>query len=165
MRYNIVTNYTINSLIKQKSKHYKVGLGQSITLEDRSGERIMNARDQFAFVYNQYYKSSVLKQGSVGDIDFYTDHLILDNKFRLYIDREEFIYDFDEKKVLENGIDSYLGYILKISQESFDEIIEEKIKDNSEKRGNADNILKSPGAVRYEDLKEYLNTKNSQRLK
>jgi len=141
-------------------------LGQSITLEDRSGDRVQNKNDEFAFVYNYYYKSSIFKQGSIGDIVFYTDHLIMDNEFRFYIDREEFIYDLDRKMVMEKGIDSYLGYILKISKETYEEIMknDETNMDNS-KKGDAKKVINNPGSVRYEDLKAYLDKNNSERLK
>ena len=67
MNYNIVTNYKINQFLKQNSKYYKVSLGQSITLEDRSGDRVTNTNDQFAFVYNHHYKATILKQGIIGN--------------------------------------------------------------------------------------------------
>lgn len=166
MGYNIVTSYSINQFIKLNSKYYKLDLGQSITVEDRSGERVSNKNDQFAFVYNHYYKTSVLKQGKVGDIVFYTDHLIFDNKFRLYIDREEFVYDFDEVLVRQKGIDAYLGNILKKSKESY-----EDISNNSEespknkKKGNPDKVISNPGSVRYEDLQAFIEKNNTERLK
>jgi hypothetical protein len=135
-------------------------------MEDRSGERVMNKNDQFAFVYNHHYKSSILKQGIIGDIEFYTDHLISEKEFRLYIDREEFIYEFDQKSVTEKGIDAYLGHILKISKEDYQEIVLEKENSTKKaKKGVADKVINNPGSVRYEDLQAYLNEKGSYRLK
>jgi hypothetical protein len=165
MTYNIVTNYTINQTIKQKSKYYKLNLGQSITLEDRSGERVINQTDEFAIVYNHFYKTSVLKQGVVGDITFYTDHLITDNLFRFYIDREEFIYEFDQIFIREKGVDAYLGHALKVSKESYDEMMKDKQSNKQPKKGNADKIVKNPGSVRYEDLQAYIEKSQSERLK
>lgn len=166
MNYNIVTSHNINQIIKLNSKYYKVDLGQSLTLEDRSGERVSNKNDQFAFVYGYYYKTSVLKQGIIGDITFYTDHLILDNKFRFYIDREEFIYDFDQRLIQEKGIDAYLGNILKISKESYDELKKNSEKPtNNQKKGNAEKVILNPGSVRYEDLQAYIEKNSTERLK
>ena len=165
MTFNIVTNYQINTIIKQNSKYYKINLGQSITMEDRSGDRILNKNDQFAFVYNHHYKASILKQGSIGDIDFYTDHLITDSIFRFYVDNEEFIYEFDYTSIKEKGIDFYLGNILKSSKESYSQIQKDKIEMQNIKRGNGKKVLTNPGAVRYEDLKAYMDEKNTSRLK
>jgi hypothetical protein len=165
MTFNIVTNYQINTIIKQNSKYYKINLGQSITMEDRSGDRILNKNDQFAFVYNHHYKASILKQGSIGDIDFYTDHLITDSIFRFYVNNEEFIYEFDYTSIKEKGIDFYLGNILKSSKESYSQIQKDKIEMQNIKRGNGKKVLTNPGAVRYEDLKAYMDEKNTSRLK
>jgi hypothetical protein len=165
MNLNIVTSYNINQLIKLNSKYYKVDLGQSITLEDRSGERTSNTNDKFAFVYSHHYKTSILKQGKVGDITFYTDHLIIDDKFRFYIDREEFIYDFDLNMIQQKGIDAYLGNILKLSKESYEELINNEIDDARNKKGNADKVVMNPGSVRYEDLQAYIEKNKSERLK
>jgi hypothetical protein len=165
MTYNIVTNYQINTIIKQNSKYYKISLGQSITMEDRSGERILNKNDQFAFVYNHHYKASILKQGSIGDIDFYTDHLITDSVFRFYVNNEEFIYEFDYSSIKDSGIDFYLGKILKSSKEAYSQIQKDKLDLQNIKKGNAEKVFKNPGAVRYEDLKAYIEEKNTTRLK
>ena len=134
-------------------------------MEDRSGDRILNKNDQFAFVYNHHYKASILKQGSIGDIDFYTDHLITDSIFRFYVNNEEFIYEFDYTSIKEKGIDFYLGNILKSSKESYSQIQKDKIEMQNIKRGNGKKVLTNPGAVRYEDLKAYMDEKNTSRLK
>ena len=165
MNYNIVTNYKINQFLKQNSKYYKVSLGQSITLEDRSGDRVANTNDQFAFVYNHHYKATILKQGIIGNITFYTDHGIYDDDLALYIDREEFVHKFDERFVREKGVDAYLGHILKTSQEEFDELNKEQMDLNLEKVGNAEKVLTNPGSVRFEDLKAWAEKKNQERLK
>lgn len=161
MTYNIVTNFKINSFIKQSSKYYKVNLGQSITMEDRSGERVLNVKDQFAFVYNHHYKSSILKQGSVGDIDFYTDHLIQDDKFRFFVNNEEFIYDYDYIMVNQKGIDAYLGHILNQSVECYKELKnQEQTNSKNVNFEKSQNVLKNPGSYRYQDLENLLRNKN-----
>lgn len=163
MKYNIVTNYSINQFIKQRSKYYKVTLGQAITLEDRTGERVLNQNDQFAFVYNHYYKSSLLKQGTIGDIDFYTDHTITEDVVILYIDREEFAHSFDRRSIEETGIDSYLGHILKISEEEYQRMNGSSEESEINQTSNGVGIP-NPGAFTYDDLKKLMDKKNSKRI-
>jgi hypothetical protein len=126
MTYNIVTNFEINQFLKQYSKYYKVDLGQSITMESRSGDRVLNKNDQFAFVYNTYYKAHIVRQGKIGDIIFYTDYRIKEDVVALYIDNEEFMHSFDSAMVREKGVDAYLGHILKISNDEYAKILESK---------------------------------------
>lgn len=167
MNYNIVTNFEINNFIRQNSKYYKIDLGQALTLEDRSGDRITNQNDKFSFVYNAFYKAAILRQGSIGDITFYTDHEIREEIVVLYIDREEFVHSFERNKILESGIDSYLGGILKISQDEYNKIKDQEQVDlvSNSKNGSAEKVINNPGGVRFEDVEAYLKQKNSERLK
>jgi|LakMenEpi03Aug12_release.lakeMendotaPanAssembly.Ray.scaffolds.fasta_scaffold108730_2 hypothetical protein len=159
MEYNIVTNYKINQIFRQKSKYYKINLGQAITIESRTGDRELNTNDKFAFTYNVYYKTGILRQGSIGDITFYTDHFINDDVVRLYIGVEEFIHKINFRKLEEIGIDGFIGDILKKSKEEYDLMMEES-KENgdseSESNGVSEKVILNPGAVTYEDLKAYM---------
>jgi hypothetical protein len=163
MNYNIVTNYRINQLFKQKSKYYKINLGQAITLESRSGDRELNSNDQFAFSYNTYYKTGILRQGAIGDITFYTDHFILDDMIRLYIDVEEFIHNVNFRKLEDMGVDAYLGEVLKNSKEEY----EIRMDDTSDQESDSSNVdvsekvITNPGAVTYEDLKAFMEKQRS----
>ena len=56
----------------------------------------LSNKDDFAFYYNNMYKTTIYAQGSIGNIKFYTDHFIKDDKVAFYYDKEEFIFDFDE---------------------------------------------------------------------
>lgn len=166
---NIVTNREIIDYIKRNSKYFKVNLGFSATVEDKSGERILSHKDEFAYSYNVYYKTIIYAQGNIGKIRFYTDHQILEKKIAVYLELEEFLYEFDVKEIEELGnIDNYLGKIIGEVEEKVKKIKEEKdikdIKEEDYKKGDADKIFKNPGAVSYEDLKEYLRRKNSNRI-
>ena len=131
MKYNIVTNYRINQIIKQSSKYYKVHLGHAITMDSNKGDRELNKGDDFAYFYNTLYRASALGQGLIGDIRFYTDHIIMEDLIAFYIDKEEFIYEFDEKMIKEKGVDAFLGSILKKSEDEFKER-KQKEKDDAE---------------------------------
>jgi len=175
MEYNIVTNLKLNQFIKQYSKYYTVKLGLASTKLDQSGDRQPNRDDQFAFVYSQYYKSIIHGQGFIGNIKFYTDHQIKDDVLIFYYEREEFIFEWEPKIIKEKGIDYFLGSCIKKIETEYKERIDkanqEKVKSEEEskkpniKKGDPNKILNNPGAVSYEDLKAYLDKKNSDRLK
>jgi hypothetical protein len=168
MEYNIVTNYQINQVFKSNSKYYRVNLGYASTKENNAGDRIYDEKDSFAFFYNNLYRTTVQGQGQIGNIKFYTDHYIKEEKLAFYFDKEEFIFDFDEKLVKEKGVDFYLGHLIKQIEEELRVRTEEDEKKKEEekvKKGNADIIFQNPGAVKYEDLKAYMDKKNADRLK
>ena len=166
--YNIVTNYKINQLIKSSSKYYKVDLGYSITTESNTSDRVYGKSDEFAYFYNNLYKAAILGQGNIGNIGFYTDHYIKEDKIAFYFREEEFVFDFDFKIVKEKGIDFYLGHLIKtIETEYSDRLNKEKErKENKTKQvGDASKIFNNPGNVNYEDLKAYMEQKRLDRLK
>jgi len=167
MAYNIVTNTFVIQEVK-KCRYFKVNLGLAATM-DRNGNREFNDKDKFSYYYNTQYRTTIYAQGNVGDIKFYTDVFIKDPVMAIYVgpENEEFLIDVDFEMIREKGIDFYLGHILKKVEEEH----EERIKANTEKKaepkpaGNSEMVTFNPGAVRYEDLKAYLEQQNSQRYK
>lgn len=160
--YHVVTNFNINQIIKNNSKYYNVSLGLSSTFSKKSGvDRTYNENDQFSYVYSTVYKTSIYCQGTIGNIKFYTDHFIKEDKIAFYYDREEFVFDFDIKMLKEKGTDGYLGYLLKEVKESYKRIknISDDDKDDVVSVGNAEKVMKNPGSVTYEDIKAYLQNK------
>jgi hypothetical protein len=128
-KYNIVTNSKINNVFKSKSRYYRVNLGLVATIESKSGDRVMNSNDEFAYYYNTMYRTTVLAQATVGDIRIYIDHYIIDDKIAFYFDKEEFIFDFDEKMVKEKGADFYLGHLIKTIETEYQErLIKKEVK-------------------------------------
>jgi hypothetical protein len=161
---NIVTNYQILQEFK-KSQYFKVNLGLVPTVE-KNGTRKFNNNDQFAFSYNNAYNTTIYGQGNIGNIKLYTDHYITDPIFVVYTtDFEEFIFDFDKIMLREKGIDKYLGFIIKTTEEQYDERVNTNALKKAEEKpkGNAETIFSNPGNVNYEDLKEYLKNKNKER--
>jgi hypothetical protein len=175
MEYNIVTNYRINQKVKQGSKYYTVKLGLATTKIDQAGERQLNTDDQFSYVYNTYYKASIQSQGSIGNINFYTDHMITDDVVFFYYEREQFTFDWDENFVKTKGVDAFLGSCIKKIETEYNEKIEQAKREKEgipkepevvqPKAGDADKVGSSPGAVTYADLKAYLEKKNAERMK
>ena len=159
-KYQIVTNQYVMSFIK-KSQYFQVDLGVAVTME-RQGERILNEADTFAGSYNYQYKTSIYAQGRIGDILFYVDYGILDNTIAAYHNLEEFIFEFDQKMVEEKGISAYLGFLLKSIDVQYSErkqIEEDKKEESKQQVGQADKLIKNPGAVTYEDIKAYIKQK------
>ena len=167
MASNVVTNAFVIQEVK-KCRYFKINLGLAATV-DRNGNREFNDKDKFSYYYNTQYRTTIYAQGNVGDIKFYTDVFIKDPIMAIYVgtENEEFLIDVDFELIKEKGIDFYLGHILKKVEEEH----EERIKANTEKKaepkpaGNSEMITFNPGAVRYEDLKAYLEQQNAQRYK
>lgn len=168
MGYSIVTNSVVMAEIK-KCRYFKVSLGLASTMIDKSGRRIANEMDKFAFFYNNQYKTIIYGQGNVGDIRFYADHFIKDPVIAVYLgsNNEEFVFTVDFKLISEKGIDHYLGHILKEVETQYEERVKTETEKKMEpkKKGNPDIVTLNPGNVTYDDLKAYMEQKNSERYK
>lgn len=164
MPVNVVSSHNVSRLFK-KSRYYRQSLGLVATVE-KNGQRVFNDKDRFSKFYNQSYRTTIYAQGSVGDIRFYVDHMIHDDNFAVYVGEsfEEFINTFDHNLVKEKEIDFYLGHLLKMAEEAYDEKVKSDQLNKIEREdGNAEKILMNPGNVTYEDLKAYMAKKQSQR--
>ncbi len=163
--YNVVCGLNTISDIK-KCRYFKVKLGLASTKIERSGERVPNDDDQFSFHYNEKYRTPIYMQGSIGDINFYTDHYISDNTIYIFHVKEEFIFKFDRNMVKEKGIEFYLGHLIKnIETENQERILKSKQDEIKTKRDADPGLLtKLPGSVRYDDIKAYIEKRNSERF-
>jgi hypothetical protein len=162
-----VSSYIISQQFKS-SKYYTQSLGLVATVE-KNGHRTFNDKDRFANYYNTGYRTTIYAQGKVGDIKFYVDHAIKDDNFAVYVgdNFEEFINTFDRQMVKEKGIDFYLGHLLKMAEEAYEEKKknDELKKIEDKKPGDPSKILQNPGNVTYEDLKVYLEQQRQNRYK
>jgi hypothetical protein len=161
--YNIVLKPSLINELK-RSRHFRQNLGLVSTIE-KNGSRVYNDKDKFSHFYNTRYNTTIYMQGSVGDIIFYIDYYIHDDVMAVYYNMEEFIFNFDFNIVKEKGIDFYLGHILKTLETEYEDRLKkaEESKIETKNKGNADLIIKNPGNVTYEDLKEFLDKKNKNR--
>ena len=163
MAYNIVTNLKIMSEVK-KCRYFKTNLGFSSTMEAKnSDERLLNDKDKFAHFYFTQYKAAPLAQGNIGDIKFYADHYIKDDVLAMYYNTEEFIFDYEPNIVREKGIEHYLGHLIKRLETDYEARIKEAEEKKIEVEKRIANPSKNPGAVRYEDIKAYMEKRNSER--
>ena len=165
MQINIVTNFQVLQQIK-KSKYFQVNLGYVPTVE-KNGQRVFNDKDKFAQVYNGNYKTTIYAQGKIGNIRFYTDHYITDSLMGIYCGDtfEEFVVEFDNKKLLSKGIDSYLGSIMKDVDEKYEELLKNnELKKQEEKpKGDPEKLKNNPGSVTWEDVKAFLEKERGNR--
>ncbi len=159
--YNFVSNLGFKSEL-MKSKYFKTSLGVASSKIDRSGERVVNQDDEFAFFWNNKYKTPVYKQGTIGDINFYTDHYMKIDEVYVVHKKQVSIFKIEQSIIKENGIDFYLGHILKkMAAED-----QNKVDSNEQEKKEADPnlITMSPGSVKYDDLKAYLDKRNKERF-
>jgi hypothetical protein len=143
-----------------------VNLGLVATVE-KNGNRVYNDKDKFSKFYTSTYNSIIYGQGNIGDIKIYNDPYIQGDVFAVYTaDFQEFIFNLDRPMIKDKGIDFYIGFILKSTEEQYDERVRlEELKKVEEKPlGDASKIFANPGNVNYEDLKAYLEAKNKNRI-
>ena len=162
MAYYIVSN---NKIITElaRSSVFKTDLGFSATLPTPNGIRKVNNNDEFAASYNGFYKTSISKKGRIGYIHFYIDNFINESVMACYKNYEEFIYEYNPNYIRDFGIDAYVGHVLKKIDQDYTirtkkemPIVEEKVV---KPQGNAEVLMKNPGAVTYADLAKYLEEK------
>jgi hypothetical protein len=164
-KYNIVTNERINNIIKTKCIYYKIDLGFVSTIENKAGVRELNSQDTFAYFYNSRYNTTIRCKGRVGDIRFHIDHYILEDKIAFYVDREEFVFDYDHSLLMEKGAEFYLGHLIKKVELQLENKKEVKTQEkNTKKQGNADLVTQNPGSVSYDDIRAYLEKQRLERL-
>jgi hypothetical protein len=165
-RFNIVTNQKIVDLLRKKCKYFKVNLGFASSMEDKSGGRTLSDKDSFAHFYNSRYNAYIMGKGRIGDIMVYVDLLILEDKIAFYFDKEEYIFDLDEKMIIEKGVEFYLGHLIKIVEESQERAKAEKEKQTQNKKlmGDANKVINNPGNVNYDDIKAFIEKKRQGRM-
>lgn len=162
---NIVTNNVILAKIKT-IPYFETDLGSSFR---RKGKR--GAQDSIdygtPFVENYYMQNRrlLMKSGSIGTINVYTDYSIDRNSIHIYKDGVlyDFIFNHNDLSVSGN-IQSYLGSLLKKigkdTKEKVPSIIADKKPDEANiVEVNKEKIMLAPGRVTWEDLQAYKKNK------
>jgi hypothetical protein len=157
---NIVCGNNLIHIFKT-SRYFRQNLGLVATIEN-NGRRELNKKDSFSFYYNNLYRTTIYAQGNIGNIKIYLDYYIKEDVFAVYYGNnfEEFVINYDDK-IFKNGMDFYLGHIIKnIEEEYQDRKQKEELKKIEEKpKGDPNRIFNNPGQVSYEDLKAYIQEK------
>jgi len=151
-KFNIVTNLQINYKFKTSS-HFIVNLGLAITKQDKGGRKL-NDPDEFAYYYNLTYDSIAHSQGNIGNINFYLDLKIKDNTIIFFYEKEKYTYKYDEIMILENGIDFYLGHLIKLTEIAHNDKIELKIEPKSITKKEEQMIINllNKGKLSFEEI-------------
>lgn len=162
--YNVVTRPTLVTELK-RSKYYKQSLGLVSTI-DKNGAREFNDKDTFSHFYNTQYNTTIQRQGTIGDITFYIDYYIKEDIVALYLNTEEFVFNYESTVVKQKGIDFFLGSLFKRLETENEERVKEAEgkKIEVKKEANSEVIMQNPGNVTYDDLKAYLAKKNQNRM-
>ena len=168
MPYFVVANEYVMNFVKT-SKYFSSNLGMVSTI-DNSGRRVYNDKDKFAFRYNNAYKTTIYMKGNIGDIIFYSDSYIYENKIAFYDwdgrdEFEEYCFDFDLNVFREKGIDNYLGFYLKSIKDDKANKPEEVVVVDNRPIGDPNLIFTNPGAVTFADVKAYLDLQSKNRYK
>lgn len=183
---NFVMGYRISNFFKT-SKYIKSDLGFSYSEENpKTGERVLSRSDKFALSYNHTYSSTLMKFGSITNIDFYIDSGINAPQIAIYYELEEFVINWDDNYYKSKGIDSYIGFLLKKVENDYNERINgptiktnnsfseedprvesqdmNKPNDEPKYKGNSDTVKMNPGGARYEDIIAYIQNKTRNQL-
>lgn len=150
--YSFVAPKSISDEFK-RSKWFKTNLGRNVTLRDKDQTRFeINPEDTFVKFYFDKYKVLIMSEGAIGTINFYTDYYINGNVVAIYYKDKEFVFEHEPERIKQNGIDDYIGSIIKeIVTKYSDEI--EKAEDIKVNTGvNPDKLYSNPGAVTWEDI-------------
>ena len=104
------------------------------------------------------------KEGSIGQIEFFTDYTIRDQVIVFY-DQYDFTFIHNQRTMRDFGIEKYLGSIIKEVETKFlpnikkDEEIDKGITAEQKMQMAQDKIKINPGMVTYDDIKELLKNK------
>jgi hypothetical protein len=147
----------------QKSKYFQKTLGTALTTENKNTGGRELVKNDFKTWYYKKFKSLLFLEGKIGPLELYTDYYIKKNVLGFFLkenpDDYQYAIDWDGNYITENGIDSWLGKILKDVNESIEE---ENIKPKEEKVGDGNKLYTNPGEVSWDDLKDYMNKKKKQ---
>ena len=160
-----ISNKSIISQFKA-SKLFKTDLGRSFLNTGKGGLKAdLSRQEEFVQFYHGKTNGVKLhKEGSIGQIEFYTDYTIRDQVI-VYYDQYDFTFVHNQKTMRDKGIEKYLGSIIKEVETKFLPNIkhvenEEKGISQEEKMARAQNKIKTnPGMVTYDDIKELLKNK------
>lgn len=168
-KYFVVSSYKTINNIKNSSRYYKTNLGFSVSI-DMGDDKVVSDKDRFAFAWQGSKGNSIFSSGEIGNVHFYVDHSQKDPHLICVHNFEEFIFDLDTFYIKEKGMDSFIGKMIKEVDEKFrtpkDENSSSALENIPEvlPHGNSEKLFKNPGQVRYEDVQEYLRSKNLRRI-
>jgi len=167
--YKFISNKNVINKFKS-SKYFKRDLGKVFISSKAKNENKFDLTQQEDFV-KTYYKTTngvkLLKEGNIGQIEFYSDHTIGNNVIVYYDNTYDFNFIHNEKNMLDVGIEKYLGSMIKeIETKLLPNIKEQYKQQQAPQVSEEDKVLMAkqkiktnPGSVTYDDIKEILKSK------
>lgn len=168
-KYFVVSSYKTINYIKSSSRYYKTNLGFSVSI-DMGDDKVVSDKDRFAFAWQGSKGNPIFSSGEIGNVHFYVDHSQKEPHLICVHNFEEFIFELDTIYIKEKGMDSFIGKMIKQVDEKFktpeNENSSSTLPNTPEvlPQGNSEKLFKNPGQVRYEDVQEYLRSKNLRKI-
>lgn len=157
--YSFVSSHMISQEFK-KSNLYKVNLGRALSVkkDERRVFRINN-EDTFIKFYLDKYRSVIYSEGSIGKVNFFTDHHINGDIIMVFYNERDFIFSHNPILLKSKGINGYIGSFIEEIETNYMEEIEDtpEVRSGDPIVGNAENLFNSPGAVSYEDIQKFVS--------
>lgn len=158
--YNIVSKKNIINNFKSSS-HFKMNLGRSLSKsEDKKKRRFhINDKDKFTKFYFGKYRVALLSEGNIGSLNFFSDYYLNEDIIIVFHEETDFVFEFkmdDIKKF--GGVDSYIGNIIKEIETKYKDELNlngENSDEIADKKGDYEKLFQNPGAVSWEDIKDY----------
>ncbi len=150
--YNFVAPKFISDEFK-KSRWFKTNLGRNVSLRDKDQTRFeINPEDKFVKYYFDKYKVLIQSEGAIGSLGFFTDYYINGQIVAVYYKDKEFIFEHNKQHLLNNGIDDYIGSIIKEIEVKYIQEVEnaDDIKINT--NVDPDKLITNPGSVTWADI-------------
>ena len=154
--YNVVTNANVLGKIKL-SKYFKIDLGSRSTIDTNDGRKFNIEKEGFVQDYYIKYKALIQKSGSIGSIEFYTDHTIKEDLIIFFRDDKSWLFNHDESLLESKGIDSYMGMFIKGIEEPSSKLVSGTTNTQTETYDNP--VISSPYNATYDDLQNYIREK------
>ena len=162
--YNFVAKKSIIDSFKS-SKYFKVNMGHSMSVDDGGQRKFqINDKDKFAKFYHTKYNIALLSEGNIGSLNFFSAYYIDEDIVVVFFDDKDFVFVHEPDRLRREGVDSYLGSIIKEIETSYeDELagaggnIDKSL--HGMEGGNADKLTENPGSVTWEDIQAYYKKK------
>ena len=168
MNLNIVTNTLILEKIKQ-IPYFKTDLGKKMRQHNRKGPSGVAFESQFAEKYYVENRRVLMKSGTIGTINIFTDYGISQHAISIFSNGETYNFDFNMNDFKKAGsMSAYLGALLKKIENDHKVVLpkveikkEESKKEEQKVNSDPSKLFNNPGKVSWDDLQEYLKLKKA----
>lgn len=166
--YNFVANKKVIDSFKS-SEYFQKSLGRATSTDrgKKDGRQFkINDADVFTKFFFDKYRIALFTEGSMGDINFFTNHYLTD-QIAVYYNDAEFVFEHNPDLFRKKGVHGYIGSFIKEIETKYIEEIKHtgSLIEAVVEKPDPNKIYNNPGQVRYEDLMAYLEVqKNKKKL-